>query len=166
MQHKGTNTHLCSKERKMHLRTQMGILYISKHDDPKGSSRVVNRGNVFCLETLGGLRATSSNWELSDRACVLVRAFIAMTKCHTKNIVTWEERIYWLTLPMSQFVTGGNHDSNSNSKNLQAGTGAVALGGGAACWLAPHGLLSLLSHRTQDHQPRMAPPTVGRTLPH
>jgi hypothetical protein len=27
----------------------------------------------------------------------------------------------------------------------------------AAYWLAPHGLLSLLSYRTQDHQPRIAP---------
>ena len=25
---------------------------------------------------------------------------------------------------------------------------------GAVYWLAPHGLLSLLSYRTQDHQPR------------
>ena len=25
---------------------------------------------------------------------------------------------------------------------------------GAAYWLAPHGLLSLLSYRTQDHQPK------------
>lgn len=107
----------------------MGILYISKHDDPKGSSRVGNRGNVFCLEPLGELRATSSNWELSDRACILVRAFIAVTKHHNQNIVTWEERIYWLPLPMSQFVMGGNHDSNSNSRNLQAGTDAVAVEG-------------------------------------
>jgi hypothetical protein len=27
---------------------------------------------------------------------------------------------------------------------------------GAAYWLAPHGLLSLLSYRTQDHQPGMS----------
>jgi hypothetical protein len=26
----------------------------------------------------------------------------------------------------------------------------------AADWFAPHGLLSLLSYRTQDHQPRVA----------
>lgn len=33
-------------------------------------------------------------------------------------------------------------------------------------WLASPGLLSLLSYRTQDHQPRMAPPTMDWALPH
>jgi hypothetical protein len=32
--------------------------------------------------------------------------------------------------------------------------------------LAPHGLLSLLSYRAQDPCSRMAPPTMGWTLPH
>jgi hypothetical protein len=36
-------------------------------------------------------------------------------------------------------------------RNLEAGAGAEAKEG-AAYWLAPHGLLSLLSRRTQDHQ--------------
>ena len=30
----------------------------------------------------------------------------------------------------------------------------------AAYWLAPHALLSLLSYRTQDHRPGVAPPIM------
>ena len=36
----------------------------------------------------------------------------------------------------------------------------------AAYWLASPGLLSLLSYRTQDTSPGMAPPTTGWALPH
>jgi hypothetical protein len=36
---------------------------------------------------------------------------------------------------------------------------------GAAYWLAPHGSLSLLPYRTQDHLSGMAPPTMGGALP-
>jgi hypothetical protein len=36
----------------------------------------------------------------------------------------------------------------------------------AAYWLAPQGLLSLLSYRTQDHLSGIAPPTIGGALPH
>ena len=35
----------------------------------------------------------------------------------------------------------------------------------AAYWLAPHGLLSLLSDRTQDHLPRVCPTHNGRGPP-
>lgn len=35
-----------------------------------------------------------------------------------------------------------------------------------ASWLAPHGLLSLLFYRTQDHQPKVAPTTIGWTILH
>jgi hypothetical protein len=38
--------------------------------------------------------------------------------------------------------------------------------GDAAYWLTPHGLLSLLSNRTQDHQPRVTLCTIGLALPH
>jgi hypothetical protein len=36
---------------------------------------------------------------------------------------------------------------------------------GAAYWLAPHGLLSLLSYRTQDHLLRDGPTDNGLGLP-
>lgn len=34
----------------------------------------------------------------------------------------------------------------------------------ASYWLAPHGLLSLLSHRSQDHGPGVNLPTIGWVL--
>lgn len=37
---------------------------------------------------------------------------------------------------------------------------------GVTYCLAPHGLLGLLSYRTQDHSLGMAPPTVGGVLHH
>jgi hypothetical protein len=36
---------------------------------------------------------------------------------------------------------------------------------GAAYWLAPHDLLSLLSYRTQDHQPGDCPTYSGAPSP-
>jgi hypothetical protein len=53
----------------------------------------------------------------------------------------------------------------SSQEEVRTGTGARLTGmwrqelrlrawRGAALWLAPHGLLSLLSYRTQDYQPR------------
>ena len=36
----------------------------------------------------------------------------------------------------------------------------------AACYLGPHGLLSLLSYRTQDHQPRDGTTHDALGLPH
>ena len=53
---------------------------------------------------------------------------------------------------ISLFIIKGSQDRNSS----RAGTwrkDAEAMEG-AAYWLAPHGLLSLLSYRTQDHQPK------------
>ena len=47
------------------------------------------------------------------------------------------------------------------------GPGLVVVGSlCTAYWLAPHGLLSLLSCRTQDHSTGMAPPTMGWALAH
>jgi hypothetical protein len=43
---------------------------------------------------------------------------------------------------------------SSEGRNLEAGADAEAMKG-FAFWLAPHGLLSLLSYRRQDHQLRI-----------
>ena len=55
-------------------------------------------------------------------------------------------------------------------RNLEAGADVEATGN-AACWLAPHGFLILLSNRIQDHQPGdgpthdgLGPPTITKKM--
>ena len=50
-------------------------------------------------------------------------------------------------------------------RNLEAGADAEAIKG-ATYWFASHGLLSLLSYRTQDHQPTNGITNNGLNLPH
>jgi hypothetical protein len=50
------------------------------------------------------------------------------------------------------------------SSDLEAGPDAEAMEG-AAYWLAPHGLLSLLSYRTQGHQYEEGPVHNGLIRP-
>ena len=56
-------------------------------------------------------------------------------------------------------------DHSPSLKQVRAGTWRQELmqkpWRGAAYWLALHGLLSLLSYRTQDHQPRDGPTHNG-----
>ena len=52
----------------------------------------------------------------------------------------------------------------SQGRNLETGADAESMEG-AAYWLDPYGLLSLLSYRTWDHQPKEAPPTMSLSLP-
>jgi hypothetical protein len=65
-----------------------------------------------------------------------------------------EERVYSAYTSTLRFTTEGSQDRNSN----RAGTWRQELmqrpWRDAAYWLASHGLLSLLSYRTQGHQPR------------
>lgn len=49
------------------------------------------------------------------------------------------------------------------ARNLKAGGEAEDMEG-AAYWLAPHGFLSLLPYKGQDHQPRIRPTTMGWVL--
>ena len=51
------------------------------------------------------------------------------------------------------FITGGSQDRNTNRVVLEAGADAEAMEE-YCLWLASPDLLSLLSYRTQDHQPR------------
>jgi len=75
-----------------------------------------------------------------------------------ENIMTkkqvGEEKDYLAYVSTLLFITKGSQDRNSH----RAGTWRQELMQrpcrDAAYWLAPHGLLSLLSCRTQDHQPR------------
>ena len=49
-------------------------------------------------------------------------------------------------------------------RNLEAGADSEAMVG-AAYWLAPYGLLSLLSYRAQDHQTRDSTTQKGLGAP-
>ena len=65
-----------------------------------------------------------------------------------------EERVYSAYTSTLLFITKGSQDRNSS----RAGTWRQKLiqrpWRGAAYWIASPGLLSLLSYRTQDYQPR------------
>ncbi|EDL80577.1 rCG31008, isoform CRA_a, partial [Rattus norvegicus] len=71
---------------------------------------------------------------------VLVSVTIAVMNIMAKSKLG-KERFLWVTLPHE--LTQG--------WNLEAGADAEAMEEDAD-WLAPHGLLSLLSYRTQDPQ--------------
>ena len=55
---------------------------------------------------------------------------------------------------ISQSIIKGIQDMNSSRAETWRQGLMQRPWKGAAYWLAPHGLLSLLSYRTQDHQPR------------
>ena len=91
---------------------------------------------------------------------VFIRVLIAALKHHEQK-ASWGERIYLTYILTSLFIIEGSQDRNLN----RAGTWGQELmqrpWTGAAYLLAPHGLLSLLSYRTQDHQPRDGPTHNG-----
>ena len=64
-----------------------------------------------------------------------------------------EESVYLVYSSTLLFITKGSQDRHSHGRNLEAGADAEAMKG-AAYWLAPCGLLSLLSYITQHYQPR------------
>ena len=66
----------------------------------------------------------------------------------------------------SLFIIKGSQDRNSNRARTWRQELTQRPWRGATYWLAPHGLLSLLSYRTQDHLPGMAPPIVGVAFSH
>jgi hypothetical protein len=72
-----------------------------------------------------------------------------------------EESVYLAYISILLFIIEVSQDGNSN----RAGTWRQELmqkpWRGAAYWLAPHGLFSLLSYRTQDHQSRDGPTHNG-----
>jgi hypothetical protein len=64
-----------------------------------------------------------------------------------------------LTVPYSSSSSQALRAGTKQGRALEPGADAEAMEA-AAYWLASYGLLSLLSYRTQDHQPR-----VGTTFP-
>lgn len=71
-----------------------------------------------------------------------------MTKHHVQKQLQ-EQTAYVAYISILQLITGGSWGENSS----EAGTWSRS----AAHWLARHGLLSLLSYSSQDHQPRSIP---------
>jgi len=101
---------------------------------------------------------------------VLVRVSIPAQNIMTKKQIG-EERVYSAYTSTLLFITKGSQDRNSH----RAGTWRQELiqrpWKVAAYWLASPGLLSLLSYRTQDYQPRdgtthnmLGPPTLDHQL--
>ena len=84
---------------------------------------------------------------------VQVRVSIAAIKYYGQKQLG-EERIYLIYISISLFNIGGSQDRNAH----RAGSWRQELmqrpWRGAVYWLVPRGLLSLLSYRTQDQQPR------------
>ena len=70
-----------------------------------------------------------------------------------------EERVYLAHTSILQLTTEGRQDRNRADTWRQELMQRPWRG-------APHDLLSLLSYRIQDHSPRIAPPTMGRAIPH
>jgi hypothetical protein len=77
----------------------------------------------------------------------LLRVSFAAMKCHDQK-AGWKERIYLAYTSVSEFIIEGNQGRNSN----RAGTWRQELiqrpWMRTAWWLAPYGLLSLLSYTT------------------
>ena len=77
----------------------------------------------------------------------LLRVSFAAMKCHDQK-AGWKERIYLAYTSVSQFIIEGSQGRNSN----RAGTWRQELiqrpWMRTAWWLAPYGLLSLLSYTT------------------
>ena len=86
--------------------------------------------------------------------CVcLNQGFFSCTNIITKKQVG-EERIYSVYTSTLLFITTGSQDGNSHSVGTWRQELMQKPWKGAAYWLASPGLLSLLSYRIQDSQPR------------
>jgi hypothetical protein len=85
----------------------------------------------------------------------LNQGFYSCTNIMTKKQIE-EERVYSAYTSLLLFITKVRTATQSGQ---EAEADAEAMEG-AAYWLASPGLLSLLSYKTQDSSPVMAPPTV------
>jgi hypothetical protein len=76
-----------------------------------------------------------------------------------------EERVYLVSAFMALSYHGRKSGQElKHGRNLETGADAEDVEEG--CLLAcSHDFLSLLSYRTQDHSPKMAPPKMGWALP-
>jgi hypothetical protein len=79
-----------------------------------------------------------------------------MTKKHIG-----EERVNLAYTSVLLFITKGSQDRNTHGIGTWRQKWMQKLWRNAAYWLVSPGLLSLLSYRTQDYQPRVVSPTTG-----
>jgi hypothetical protein len=66
-----------------------------------------------------------------------------------------EERVYSAYTSKLLFITKGSQDRNWNRARTWRKEPMQRPWRAVTYWLVPHGLLSLISYRTQDHQPRV-----------
>ena len=91
------------------------------------------------------------NEEVLPTAAALLYSPVAVINTTTKTNL-WEERIYLASTSTSQSIINRSLD-----RSLEAGAEAEAMEGcllACSSWLAPPGLLRLLSNTTQDHLAR------------
>ena len=96
---------------------------------------------------------------------VLLRVAIADMRYHDLKQLE-EERVYLAYNCISLIWHEGSRDRNSSRGGTWRQELMQTLWTGTAHWLAPHGLLSLLSYRTQDHQARDGTTHNGLGPPH
>jgi len=77
-----------------------------------------------------------------------------------------EEKVYSAYTSTLLLISKGRWDRNSNRTGSWRKELRQRLWSGTAYCLAPHVLLSLLSYRTQDHQPRNGAAHSGPGSPH
>ena len=88
-----------------------------------------------------------------------------MTKKHVRREGSNQLTYLHCCSSLEEVRTGTQIEQDPGGRNWHRSHGGWA-SGDPAYWLAFHGLLSLLSYRTQPASPGMAPPTMGWALPH
>lgn len=71
-----------------------------------------------------------------------------------------KKKVYLAYTSSSEFITGGSQDRHSSRVRIWRQELIQRPWRDVSYWLGSHGLLSLLSYRTQDTSPGMAPPTT------
>jgi hypothetical protein len=77
----------------------------------------------------------------------------------------WRKEFISFTVPYNCSSSKAVRTGTYTGRSLEAGADAEAWRG-AAYWLTPHDLLSLLSYRSQDHYPRDSTNYMDWSFPH
>jgi hypothetical protein len=82
-----------------------------------------------------------------------LKACATAAKHHARKASCGEKDLFGLYFQITIHHQRKSGQELKQDRNLEAEADAEAMEG-AAYWLTPHDLFSLLSYRTQDHQPR------------